>query len=64
MYKDFEDQLKRKGLTIYRVAKDCDINAMSLYDWKNGKSVPKYDKMLRLAVYLDVPVLQLMKEGD
>lgn len=61
MYKVFEEQIKRKGLTIYRVAKDVGISSMSLYDWKNGKSVPKYDKMLKIATYLDVSVTELMK---
>lgn len=60
MFEIFEKYIKSKGLTIYRVAKDCGISAMSLYDWKNGKSRPKYDKMLRIATYLDVSVTELM----
>ena len=60
MFEVFEKYIKRKGLTIYKVAKDVGINPMCLYDWKNGKSKPKYDKMLRIATYLDVSVTELM----
>ena len=55
-YSRFEQILTEKSITPYRVATDLQISPMSLSDWKNGKSKPKMDKMLKIAEYLGVPV--------
>lgn len=55
-YSRFEEILKEKSITPYRVATDLGISPMSLSDWKNGKSKPKMDKMLKISEYLCVPV--------
>lgn len=54
MYEIFEDLLKQKGITAYRVAKDTGINYQIFSDWKRGKSKPKHDKILKIAKYLGV----------
>ena len=56
MYEIYEKLLKENGLTSYKVAKACKISQSSLSDWKNGKSKPKHDKMIRIAEYLNVDV--------
>lgn len=45
-----------RGLTDYRVANDTDITASTFTDWKNGRSKPKIDKILKIANFYNVPV--------
>lgn len=56
MYKKFFDLLVKHNKTIYRVATDTGIATATLYDWRDGKSKPKFDKLLILAKYFGVPV--------
>lgn len=53
-YQRFEELLKARGITVYRVAKETGISASTFTDWKNGRSVPKADKMRRIAEFFDV----------
>lgn len=62
MYTKFEELIKSKGITIYRVAKDTGICSVNLYNWKSGKSVPKLDKLSKIAKYLGVSVSELIEE--
>lgn len=64
MYEIFEKLLKEKGLTAYRVAKDTGIATATLTQWKNGVSVPKQDKLQKIADYLKVTVDYLLKGED
>ena len=56
MYEKFANLLSERGVTAYRVSKDTGIAANTFTDWKNGRSKPKFDKLLILAKYFDVPV--------
>lgn len=56
MYKNFADLLAKYNKTIYRVATDTSISTTTLYDWRDGRSKPKFDKLLILAKYFNVPV--------
>lgn len=60
MYSIFEQLLQERGITQYRVSKDTRISQATLIDWKNGKSIPKYDKMQKLAAYFGVSVDYLL----
>lgn len=60
MYKKFDELLKARGITIYRVAKDTGIPITCLYDWKDGRSNPKVDKLLKIAEYFSVPIEKLI----
>ena len=53
-YGRFAKLLAEKEITPYRVHKDTGIATATLSDWKNGKSIPKQDKMLKIANYLKV----------
>lgn len=53
-YEIFENLLKREQTTVYRVAKATGISATTFTDWKNGRSVPKADKLKRVADYFGV----------
>ena len=55
-YSNFEKILSDKGITPYKVASDLKISPMTLSDWKNGKSKPKLDKMVKISNYLGVDV--------
>lgn len=48
--------MKDKGVTAYKIAKDNKgiITTVLFTDWKNGKSVPKLDKVRVIAEYLGV----------
>lgn len=56
MYERYVALRERKGVTDYRVAVDTGITKSTFSDWKNGRSNPKFDKLLILAKYFDVPV--------
>lgn len=56
MYEIFEELLKERGITAYRVAKDTGIGTATLTNWKKGKYTPKQDKMQKIADYLGVSI--------
>lgn len=60
MYKEFADLCEEKDVTPYRVAKDCGFSNVTLSDWKNGKSTPNADKLVKIARYLDTTVEYLV----
>lgn len=62
MYEKYEKLLKSRKVTSYQVAKDTGINASVFSDWKNGKSSPKADKLLKLANYFDVSIEYFLKK--
>lgn len=57
-YSKFRDA---KGVTDYRVAEDCGIPRSTISDWKSGISVPRADKLLVIANYLDIPVEKIIE---
>ena len=59
-YQRFEDLLRSREGTVYRVAKETGISASTFTDWKNGRSVPKADKMRRIAQFFDVSLDALL----
>lgn len=61
MYEKFRQIIEKKGMTAYRVAKDCGIPAMTLYDWKAGRTKPKTDKLSKIAKYLGVTIEDLIE---
>lgn len=60
MYEIFEQLLREKGVTPYRVAKDSGVTQTSLSNWKSGKSVPSFSTLQKIADYFDVTVDYLM----
>lgn len=62
MYKNFERIIKERGITSYRVAKDTGIAQSCLSDWKHRRSIPKVDKLIKIASYLDVSLEELVQE--
>lgn len=62
MYHNFSRLIKQRKITAYRVAKETGISQSTLSDWKNGKSTPKVDKLMKIADYLNVPLEELLKD--
>ena len=46
LYKKFADLLEKSNKTSYQVSKETGIAQSVLSDWKNGRSKPKFDKLL------------------
>lgn len=63
MYEIFEELLKERGITAYRVAKETGIGTATLTNWKKGKYTPKDDKLQKIADYLGV-TLEYLKGYD
>ena len=55
-YKNFDRLLKTHNTTAYRVTKGTGIAPSTFSDWKSGRSVPKADKLRKIAGFLGVSV--------
>ncbi len=62
-YGIFDELLKINKTTVYRVSKSTGISASTFTDWKNGRSVPKIDKIKLIADFFGVP-LDYMISGE
>lgn len=60
MYEIFQKLLNEKGVKTSDVARATGISNMTFSDWKRGKSVPKIDKLQKIADYFGVTVEYLM----
>lgn len=60
MYEIFEKLLKTKGVSAYKVSQETKVPQSTLSDWKRGRSIPKLDKLQKLADYFGVSVDYLM----
>lgn len=60
MYDIFEQLLQKNGATAYKVSKDTGIGQSTFSDWKNGRSVPKQDKLQKIADYFNVSLNYIM----
>ncbi len=65
-YEYFSKLLGQHNISVYRLSKDTGIPASTFTDWKNGRSVPKADKMRKIAQYLDISLDALFSadKGD
>lgn len=55
-YLKFEELMNQKSMNIPKVSEELDIPMTSLYDWKNGNSKPKLEKLLKIAGFFGVNV--------
>lgn len=60
MYDIFEQLLKERGVTAYRVAKETGVTTATLTSWKQGKYTPKPEKLQKIADYFNVSLSYLM----
>jgi transcriptional regulator with XRE-family HTH domain len=55
-YQYLEDLLKSHGITVYRLSKETGIAPSTFSDWKSGRSLPKTEKLKKIAEYFGVGV--------
>ena len=60
MYEKYAKLRDERHLTDYRVAKETGISTATLTQWKQGRSTPKVDKMLKIANLFGVPLEELV----
>jgi repressor LexA len=54
MYEIFEKLLKERGVSAYRVAQETGVSTATLTSWKQGKYIPKPEKLQKIADYFGV----------
>lgn len=64
LYKKFAELLVKTNKTIYRVATDTGISTTTLYDWREGRSNPKIDKLKLLADYFGVSIEYFLEDNQ
>lgn len=62
-YRRYAELRDEHGMSDYKVAKETNIAASTISDWKNGLSVPKADKLVLIARLLSVTVEDLFEEA-
>lgn len=61
-FKRLESLVTARNTTLYAVAKDLGLARSLFSDWKSGKSMPKTDKLIKIAEYFGVTVDYFVKE--
>lgn len=56
MYDIFEQLRQKRGVSVYKIAKETGVTQSTLSDWKRGRSTPKTDNMKKLADYFGVSI--------
>lgn len=63
-YERFEQLLRTKNATVYRLSKETGIPASTFSDWKTGRSTPKAEKLKKIARFFDVSIEYLLEGED
>lgn len=61
-FKKFEQLLKERNLTMYRVCKDTKIYSGAMSNWKAGRASPNVESLVKLAKYFKVPMSYFLEE--
>lgn len=64
MYERFKHLLEVNDVTPYRVGKATGISSTTFSEWKAGRSIPKRDKLKKIADYFGVPVTYFYGEDE
>ena len=64
MYERYASIRDKAGVTDYEVAKSTGIGRSTFSDWKSGKTVPKLEKLQKIAHYFGVTTSYLIGETD
>ena len=60
-YERFTDLCTRNNVTASGVATAIGIDRSTFTHWKNGRSIPKIDKLCKIANYFEVPVTEFIE---
>ena len=64
MYERFEQLLRERGVTAYRVSKDTGITNSMFSEWKSGKQKPGIPRLQKVADYFGVSLDWLLGNTD
>lgn len=64
MYEKMRALAESRKLSFYRIAKDLGFSQSLFSDWKSGKSIPKQDKIQKIADYFSVPISYFYGEDE
>lgn len=56
LYKKYAALRDQAQVTDYEVSKRTGVSTSTLTNWKYGRYTPKFDKLLAIAKYFNVPV--------
>jgi len=56
VYEKFQNLLNEKGIRVSKVAEVTKISPSTFSDWKCGRSIPKLEKLKKLADFFGVTV--------
>jgi len=63
IYEKIKQIADEKGVTIYRIEKDCKLANGIIAKWgKTAQQSPKVENLIKVANYLDTPLDVLLKE--
>ncbi len=55
-YKKFKELCDKKGVTAYQVSNASGVATSTLSMWKQGRYIPKVDKIQKIAEYFNVSI--------
>lgn len=61
-FQKVESLVNAKGITLYALAKNLGFSPVVFSDWRIGKSMPKTDKLLKIANFFGVSVDYFFKD--
>lgn len=64
MYERFRELCDKKGVSPYRISQETGITQSTFSDWKNGRSVPKQDKLKKIADFFGVDVAYFYDDNE
>lgn len=64
MWEKFKKLCDEKGVKPNNVAKEIGLASGTITNWKNGKGVPKIDKLKKVADYFNVPLYYFLNENE
>ncbi|GEM_PF-6586200 len=56
-----KESIDNNGITMYKVAKDLNLNKQTLINWATGVTEPKASEIRKLCLYLDVSANYLLE---
>lgn len=56
LFLKLDELVKARKISFYALAKELGFASTVFSDWKTGKSMPKTDKLVKIASYFGVPV--------
>ena len=62
MYAKYVELRDKRGIRDSDVAKATDIPQSTLTDWKNGKSSPKVEKLIKIADFFGITLDEFVRE--